>query len=1051
VLLPAEQVIDHSRPGFVEVRSDSGHWGGINNGEGLICMVPPTPGLEIARKEFDLTELDPAILEQARQVNLRFVMRLTDSKAGDGLNSRFAVSVNGHDQEFSTDDQRFAGWKKPGQDQFATVPIQKEWLIPGGKQFVTIRKTAGDDYLYPWIDNAAPCEYTSFSRDSGQTFSTVWNGKSHTMGEMMMRLQFLNLRDEYQAVWRADGTGEDGEKVIGYAAMEGDRLRLELVPGRYNDQAPVTVQAEYAGKPGQALSTDIKHQELKPDVITAENSLTTTFASGARLFGLEFTNAKPVAVTVTFAPTAQYPAPVINPVPVMAPPCGQRRQQEPRCELTAETAVLSNQALRADFQLRPHLALRQLHLAEIDRQILLKPEETLLLRFEYMGKIYSLREACIVGIRPLDGQAGFLVDFSYPELQLSGQIQIACLEDELEFCLKFHSDSEPAKDLKVAFPHFSGLQLSDQPEDDYYLVQWGGGLVANQDIFWRSFYGADIAEHQFMEVFSTSRGGGMYLHIRDEQGLLKSLDFRKGYYPLPDFSHPLYDWPGVLDVSRFLAEPLAPTSLCALTVAYQQISLKPGGDYDYPPARLGTHAGNWKAAAARYAAWAKKTWPPRPYPSALTGKFNLRGGFGLAKPLLNNPQFDKSYIGLFSHDPATRKGAGEVIEMIGWNTIGRTAPLGVPFEKDDILGPKYWRVPRWIDPATGTLAFSYHIGDYLEYNPQWGGLPVLKAHIDKVRQAGQLPIFYLTPMGISMKTKAEERWMPRQAVINPYFKNPLPTPVDPKEPIGLVLNYMKYCVCIDNAEYIKYIADTVAQVCRDTGIDGFRLDELGNPGYICRSTLHEHLFQTNRGDNAWMRAVARMVKEVHAAMDDVRPGLVLLTEFPGNDMVFANLEGALTYDSQTKLNSARPAPINLQRVYFPECRLFEIDTAPDAQDRWFNWFWNANGTYNSCYNEDLRLILNANADAYAFGQMETLEDGFPAGILVNRFTGKDGRLVRNLLNINPVTRMASVPARPGWKYVELLTNRELPVQDGQVTVPVRPRSITAVAEVRDDL
>jgi len=82
--------------------------------------------------------------------------------------------------------------------------------------------------------------------------------------------------------------------------------------------------------------------------------------------------------------------------------------------------------------------------------------------------------------------------------------------------------------------------------------------------------------------------------------------------------------------------------------------------------------------------------------------------------------------------------------------------------------------------------------------------------------------------------------------------------------------------------------------------------------------------------------------------------------------------------------------------------------------------------------------------------METLEDGFPSGILVNRFTGKDGRLVRNLLNINPVTRMASVPARPGWKYIELLTKRELPVQDGQVTVPVRPRSVTAVAEVRDD-
>ena len=78
--------------------------------------------------------------------------------------------------------------------------------------------------------------------------------------------------------------------------------------------------------------------------------------------------------------------------------------------------------------------------------------------------------------------------------------------------------------------------------------------------------------------------------------------------------------------------------------------------------------------------------------------------------------------------------------------------------------------------------------------------------------------------------------------------------------------------------------------------------------------------------------MAETVKRARKAMDEVNPSSVLLIEHPGYDYLFANVDGCLSYDlslmdtcGSSPPESVRILEVNLQRFYFPECKVFEIN------------------------------------------------------------------------------------------------------------------------------
>ncbi len=187
------------------------------------------------------------------------------------------------------------------------------------------------------------------------------------------------------------------------------------------------------------------------------------------------------------------------------------------------------------------------------------------------------------------------------------------------------------------------------------------------------------------------------------------------------------------------------------------------------------------------------------------------------------------------------------------------------------------------------------------------------------------------------------------------------------------------------------------RVMRETQADGIRLDEYGHAGWACFSDLHKHTFE-ERGVSQWMKATAEATRMVHAAMDQVKPGLVLTTEHPGYDYLMQYLDGCITYDVTVQACVLRPLEVNTQRFYFPECKAYELDhRGADLDSK--KKFWNAVESFGRYYPTNMYSILKENEEVYQSRNCAPLIQtwGNAKYVYVNQFYG-GGKTFYHLYN-----------------------------------------------------
>jgi hypothetical protein len=755
---------------------------------------------------------------------------------------------------------------------------------------------------------------------------------------------------------------------------------------------------------------------------------------------------KPGAGTVLHKVTVQYDTgtvPALEPPnlrPDMLPPAGQRRPLRTAVlRLPDGNLLLDNGALRAVFRVAPTFELLSLHAAEVDRDILAKPAACHLFRLRVGERTWGCRDATVEKVELDDG--GFsatLAPDGLPALRILFRASLA--GDELALACTVRCVGPEASRFHLSFPHLAGLQLGEDAADDHYLFPWGGGIIANGNASLRTAYGENSAWWQMIDLFSPARGGGVYLRINDPTGLYKAPHLRKGQdipadgtldetgagYLLPEMQ-----WAGAL-------EPEPGTALC---FDYLRRDREPGQEFAAPSARLGTHAGDWRHAMRRYADWSRQTWPQRPFPSRLTTRWNVMpAGWGQSVLVGKDGKYRADYL----------KPHYDVPELMSWWTWSDKGPWGVPMDRlEEELGTALFQRYKayWVvEPVTGKLMYPLNRGDYDGYMPQWGGLPALRAHIQAMQDAGQLPMFYTDPLLACANTRMGSQHGPEFGVMNPRWTDAYKTG---KTPEGYVGSYGSYNMCQDTEWYQNWLVETMARVCRETGIDGIRLDEYGHRGYVCTSPHHRHIYAEPE-HNAWIQSLARSVQLVHRAMDEVRPDLVLTTEFPGTDQMSAGLEGAIVYDVR-RIRSFRPAPINLFRFYFPACRPLEINRPPrpEAKD-WMLWNMVAAFGGSIAYTEQEHAILTEHNDALVLGQAEPLVPTLLPRVYANRFTAP-GKTIWAIMNGTGHTVDApilQVETAPDARYLDLLGQRELtPEADGTIRCRLRRDETILIARL----
>ena len=1040
--------VDSPRPGVLELANDNNSWGGLNPFDVLPCNGPGN----IAAKVFPLTKLPAGSLEKADKVYLKLHIGVFDystalnQEAPNGLTEKFRIRFDGGKEiVLNTADPRLPARSATSNklNDWVEIPIDKSLLLNREEISISVAKVDdGDDFIYPSIDRSVKNTASSVSRDGGKSWSRDWNREQNQeCGEFMMRLKLSSVGEQGSAEWTAgNGIVGDSEKLFAYAADEGALFRLEL--RRHWDQSrPLTLA--FATEPGAEFSAV---DEKGAAVAFTRSGNTLSFNTGVP-FAVECRNGKVRSVKASFAPAREWPVARPDMTPEVSAPAGVRTGAAPSCRIDGSTAILENEAIRAEFQLAPALALKSLFCAEVNKNILKAADETRIFRIHAGGRTYDARDGKVTSVKPLSNGFQAVVFLKEPRLECT--VSVIAERDELRFKLDVVNRGESGADFALAFPHLDGITLSAKPEDDFYCFPFGGGIIGGENCRFRSAYGQNDAWWQMVDLFSRTSGGGVYLRGDDPEASYKFLNLRKGKgVKHPDLYHLCTGTtPGFFESEHHWPHALSEGEYAGMAIDYAERPYAPGVKVSLPDAVIGTHAGNWKAAMQRYADWASGVWPRQAFPGKLTGRWNYRAGRGLGSPLWKDGKYDTSYQGKHHRRPA------DIWELCSWWTLSRSLYWKLPFEEIGRFAKDPWveKVLVWRDPATGEKVLSYALGDYDGYNPQWGGLPAFRQHIRDLKNADQVALLYYDAVLMDASAK-NAKMVPEFAVINHQYKcGPAHDVANPTTPPGIVAKYHQYAMCVNAEKFADYTIDDVVRVVEETGADGVRLDEFGGGGHLCFSTMHKHIFSNEGWGNPVLQAVAYITRGIREKLGRSGKEVLLLTEFPGHDMLVSTLDGALCYDGISRRSFARPAQINLLRFYFRNCKLFEIieDAGDHKPAPWDLWLWNAVGVYNSGeYPDHIRSLLLDNNDAFDLGELEPLVDTVCDGVYANRFTSGRKR-IWTLFNAagHTVDRPLLKPQGDGdVHYVELTTGRELALQDGLLSCRLRPQSTIAIAE-----
>ena len=956
------------------VRDDNGNWGGMTTG----ITHQRGPNYQ-AKKVLDLTGVPESVWNAAAEVRLSVYLTVRDyshaeQAQANGLDEAIEIAVNGKVQRVPTG----AGLPvydeaKPGPACFRwhDFRLSKDAFVRGTNEIVFRMASDGkdrpDDYLYLGIDNTVPTARSWMSH--GQT--PDWQQERLTMtggkGEYMVRLYLLSGPRELEATWTpADGRMQDPAGVIAYAGSHSGAARMEWDANRFDFLSPVRVTVKTGdATPLKFFWLNEQGETVTPAVEGTGPEFATILEPGRDSMpkGLQFAGgATPQSVTLHAARSYHPIRSQIDMAPRMASAQGQALDRSPSCQIDQQAIVLTNGALRCrltrtDGRLRLASLWNEITASEMVRNA----DDSALLLVEVDDVRYAgSRDFALRSVAPLADRQGFVAVLVCEPARVEAELTV-WIDEALRMGLKLTARGESPVDFKTAFPHLSGLTVSEDPADDYYFYPWGGGIIADVPATIRRGYGDHEAIYQLMDLFSPARGGGLALWCTDDDGRYKVLALRKHLPGTQELNG---------DVNRTPArEPyvwsnsLEPSRGTGLALEYLRRTRKPGESFLVKEVALKAHAGDWRVPMQAYADRCHRVWKFRPYPSRLKSVHNMiAAGWGKS-PLFADGKYRTDFV----------RPHCDCIELMSWWEWSELGPFATPFDDLEAKIGKA-KAERWAsyflnDPVTGRLMYSNNPGDYDGYNARWGGLPALRKAIDTYRDMGALVTLYTDPFRADYNTKFGRNWGEKWSIV--------------QEDGQYQSHYEAWNPCLDVAEYRRWVAETMGRVLQETGADGIRLDEYGHRGSVCFSKQHEHTF-AEPGTTEWQRAVAESTRLVREAMDKVNPASVLTTEHPGYDYLTQYLEGCITYDLTVQATPLRPMECNLQRFYFPECKAYELDhRRADAKHR--KRFWNAVGSFGSYYPEPYDRILRENEDVFAARDCEPLIPTLARQVYANRF------------------------------------------------------------------
>lgn len=313
------------------------------------------------------------------------------------------------------------------------------------------------------------------------------------------------------------------------------------------------------------------------------------------------------------------------------------------------------------------------------------------------------------------------------------------------------------------------------------------------------------------------------------------------------------------------------------TLHYPGTILAPGASHVYPTARLVVHRGTWRVTAQRYSDWYARAFRVRKPPSWLKDVDLYYGGWIPSADQVARAKRESPSDGFTSFERMPllyRDGPYDLIEWAMYNQ-------GVVDE------------PESYGPYMGD-------GLYL-FRSDLGGPAAMREGVRRLHAMGRRIMFYVAGNSLLrssalLKGQRPEDWMLMDRPGHGY---------DVGYPNG-------FSVCPGYGPWQQHLAHTARRILAESGADGIRLDELA--GFVpCFNPAHRH--RSPYDSVRWLRELTRTVR---AAMDEVNPDAILLTENP-LDAVHESVNGALQmFQSGREIDAMRIAvPTMVGMAYHP--------------------------------------------------------------------------------------------------------------------------------------
>jgi len=631
---------------------------------------------------------------------------------------------------------------------------------------------------------------------------------------------------------------------------------------------------------------------------------------------------------------------------------------------------------------------------------------------ENMNKVNCLQEPSPVFVLKLDGQRISSLDFRCREKGSDGKnIRLVLEHDQMEAVIHLSFNNRAELALSLALTNKSDKRVSLVPI--FPLIK---GLLIGDDIN-KNFYCYPRRGCVISNVPMTHREP--YSGFFPMQFMDVFASGRGGFFLMVCDLTDEYKW-----------YCLSKQDTVNMSIEYMQMELKPGEKLTLPNSVIGGHSGDWHDALDAYKSW-ESSW----YKPAAPRKEWFRRVFNFRQHFFHFPIPIKS--GMF--DSGTKEYHFRKVVKQDRKAFG---------------GVDYLHLFDW-----GWSKECGRCGDYNHWE-QLGGVEQFRRNLKLIQDMG-IPVgLYLEGYLVSPKSNLGKTYGKKWQLLDVE---------------GKPYSYFApdYNICSAVEEWQEYLARTYARVCRETGADGFYIDQMGfaDTRHFCYNPAHGHPIPYPP-----LRGQRDLVQRVRGALP---PEVVVYTEEVPTDVNSQYQDGAFTYaisnwtrpDLRWISDDLSPVHLNLFRFAFPNFKTFEIivcdrplgSDCQSVKQIFFNGegIW-LEGTRNEWFTSNTRKliakmhkIMTAHADAFTSDNPTPLVPTLEDGIYANQFPA-EGKVVWTLYNANYSTvrgELIAVKYVKGSRYFDLWNEAELnPRIKGEaayIRLELSPKDVGCIMQIRE--